>query len=192
MAFLFSCNQKAEVIPAPTTSFTFQEDNEGNVSFFENSSNGDTYYWSFGDGFTSYTQSPIHTYNKNGIYSVTLTVTGKGGTTKKTVDIAVRNVVGSLVVFLEKSYYFETNLYLGDVNTSIDDIYGNPNKYYVGYIGGGNYSTSAIQCGDKKGFTKEKLKQGKYYFVALNPKAPRWDGYIEITGRSCHQIMLKE
>jgi PKD repeat protein len=36
--------------------------------------------WSFGDGKTSTSQNPTHTYSKGGLYSVTLTVSGHGGT----------------------------------------------------------------------------------------------------------------
>ena len=34
-----------------------------------------TYLWDFGDGFTSTSQNPTHTYLDNGVYPVTLTVT---------------------------------------------------------------------------------------------------------------------
>jgi PKD repeat protein/photosystem II stability/assembly factor-like uncharacterized protein len=40
--------------------------------------------WSFGDGATSSEQSPSHTYNSPGSYSVGLTVTGPGGTNAET------------------------------------------------------------------------------------------------------------
>jgi PKD repeat protein len=35
--------------------------------------------WDFGDGSTSTSQSPVHTYSEAGIYTVQLTVTGPGG-----------------------------------------------------------------------------------------------------------------
>ncbi|MFC1926726.1 PKD domain-containing protein, partial [Chloroflexota bacterium] len=39
----------------------------------------DSWDWDFGDGGTSTVQSPSHIYNDNGIYTVSLTVTGPGG-----------------------------------------------------------------------------------------------------------------
>jgi len=38
-----------------------------------------TYLWSFGDGTTSTQASPAHTFNGAGRYTVSLTVTGVGG-----------------------------------------------------------------------------------------------------------------
>ena len=39
--------------------------------------------WDFGDGFTSTELSPTHTYTRDGVYTVTLTVSGPGGTDTK-------------------------------------------------------------------------------------------------------------
>ena len=49
---------------------------------FLNTSTGNisTYEWNFGDGTTSAVQSPSHVYAAAGSYSVSLTVTGPGGT----------------------------------------------------------------------------------------------------------------
>ena len=40
--------------------------------------------WDFGDGVTSTLESPTHTYTAAGVYTVTLTVSGPGGTDKET------------------------------------------------------------------------------------------------------------
>jgi PKD repeat protein len=42
------------------------------------------WFWEFGDGKTSTKQNPVYTYRKPGSYSVTLTVTGPGGTSTVT------------------------------------------------------------------------------------------------------------
>ncbi|MDX1905652.1 MAG: PKD domain-containing protein [Bacteroidia bacterium] len=51
----------------------------GTVMAFFDRSVGDTtlasWFWSFGDGTTSFLQNPTHTYTANGTYTVTLTVT---------------------------------------------------------------------------------------------------------------------
>ncbi|MBN1873916.1 MAG: PKD domain-containing protein [Anaerolineae bacterium] len=51
------------------------------VAFTDTSTGGeaDTWLWSFGDGITSTLQSPTHTYTAKGAYTVTLAVSGPGG-----------------------------------------------------------------------------------------------------------------
>lgn len=58
---------------------------------FYNASNGNptTYTWNFGDGNTSTTESPTHTYNSVGIFTVTLTVDDGTTTDTYTEEIAV-------------------------------------------------------------------------------------------------------
>jgi len=57
------------------------------VSFSDSSVGGEplTYLWVFGDGATSQTQNPTHTYRTNGEYTVSLTVTNRYGQDTKTI-----------------------------------------------------------------------------------------------------------
>lgn len=57
----FTANQK-QACQAPLT-----------VAFVNQSSHGISYLWDFGDGNTSTDINPVHTYNQNGNYTVTLT-----------------------------------------------------------------------------------------------------------------------
>ena len=45
-----------------------------------------TYSWTFGDATTGNVQNPVHVYALPGTYSVSLTVTGPGGTNTKTIN----------------------------------------------------------------------------------------------------------
>ncbi len=58
---------------------------------FTNTSTGDfdSSLWAFGDGITSPLMSPVHTYTGAGLYTVTLTVSGLGGTGSKVVTNCV-------------------------------------------------------------------------------------------------------
>jgi PKD repeat protein len=56
-------------IPTYIDSATGQVD----VNFFNLSTNSDTYSWDFGDGGSSTSQNPVHTYSDDGIFFVTLT-----------------------------------------------------------------------------------------------------------------------
>ncbi|MBD3638886.1 MAG: PKD domain-containing protein [Crocinitomicaceae bacterium] len=70
---------------APTANFTFTNQCDGNAVTFTDASTViapaiiTNYDWDFGDGNTSTTQSPSHTYASDGTYNVSLTVTDDNG-----------------------------------------------------------------------------------------------------------------
>jgi PKD repeat protein len=81
--------------PEPVASFTCDK-TSGYVPLtvqFTSTSSGaiTTYSWNFGDGGTSTSQNPSHTYNNcgTGAYTVTLTVTGPGGSNSFNTTITV-------------------------------------------------------------------------------------------------------
>ena len=63
---------------------------------FSNSSTGDnlSWLWNFGDGTTSSQQSPTHTYQTVGMYTVALTTTNNYGSDTKTGTITVQSQGG--------------------------------------------------------------------------------------------------
>jgi gliding motility-associated-like protein len=65
------------VYQLPIAYASFQPDLCGGnfIQFTDSSANTTSWNWSFGDGDTSTTQNPIHTYSTTGVYSVTLIVT---------------------------------------------------------------------------------------------------------------------
>ena len=72
-----TASQSVTVIPIPLVSSAFIADtlhgcNPLTVHFTNNSSNGVTFFWNFGDGFTDTTINPTHTYTDTGIFTVTL------------------------------------------------------------------------------------------------------------------------
>lgn len=81
----------ASFVASPTTGFAplhvhFINNSRGSIS---------SHRWSFGDGTTSTHENPVHLYTRPGIYTVTLTETGPGGTGmfERTGYIVVRNYV---------------------------------------------------------------------------------------------------
>ncbi len=66
------------------------------ISFTNTSVNGDTYSWDFGDGNNSTEENPVHTYDADGDYEVTLSVSNECGTTvsMQTVTAVIAPVAG--------------------------------------------------------------------------------------------------
>jgi gliding motility-associated-like protein len=68
----FSFSQDIEIIEAPTAQFDVAIDCL-EIEFLNQSENSTSYFWSFGDGQSSTSENPIHTYSQAGEYTVTLT-----------------------------------------------------------------------------------------------------------------------
>jgi PKD repeat protein len=81
---------EAAVITSMTAS-NMAPDTRSNVSFLANTSGTAPvgYSWNFGDGNTSTSSSPSHTYSEAGTYTVTLEVTNCGGMVSRTMTIVV-------------------------------------------------------------------------------------------------------
>ena len=82
-------------VPRPIAAFT-QDVASGQVPLtvrFTNQSSGTitSYSWNFGDGQSSTEASPVHTFNSPGLYNVTLTVTGPGGSSNVSRQISVQS-----------------------------------------------------------------------------------------------------
>ncbi|NNE70082.1 MAG: PKD domain-containing protein, partial [Rhodothermales bacterium] len=73
------------------TASNMAPDTRSNVSFSANTSGSApmSYSWDFGDGNTSTSSNPSHTYSEAGTYTVTLEVTNCGGTVSRTMTIVV-------------------------------------------------------------------------------------------------------
>ena len=87
-------SQEVTVVGIPSAAFSFEVDEEDPLTIhFENQSQNVTQYsWDFGDGSEiSSEASPSHTYAKTGIYTVTLTATGAGGTAETSMEVEVKD-----------------------------------------------------------------------------------------------------
>lgn len=61
------------VLGLPSPSYTYNLTNSPTLNFTNNSLNGISYYWDFGDGNNSQLQDPVHTYAAGGAYTVAMT-----------------------------------------------------------------------------------------------------------------------
>jgi PKD repeat protein len=83
----------------------------------------DTHSWDFGDGTTSSALSPSHTYTSPGSYTVTLTVTGPGGSDKDTRTDAVTVIASPPVASFSASGTSGTSpLLVTFTDTSTGDV----------------------------------------------------------------------
>ncbi|MEI6575336.1 MAG: PKD domain-containing protein [Bacteroidota bacterium] len=78
--------------PSPTASFTYAQNGMA-ITFTNTSVNGVTYAWDFGDGQTSTSQNPVHTYAAEGIYTISMTATNPNGSATASTVIFLSNTV---------------------------------------------------------------------------------------------------
>ncbi len=72
------------------------------VRFFNQSSGTiNTYFWTFGDGGSSSEANPIYTFRNPGIYTVTFTVTGPGGSSNFSQQINVQSASAPVAAFTQ-------------------------------------------------------------------------------------------
>ena len=84
---LYSCKDE-ETAPLPTVSI-FSSVDGYQVAFTATVTDATSFAWDFDDDETSTEQNPVHTYALSGTYSVTLTVTGAGGTADATESVTI-------------------------------------------------------------------------------------------------------
>lgn len=76
----------------PIANFNTISNSGGKINFTDQSSDAVHWFWDFGDGNTSTEQSPVHTYQANGNYSVKLIISNACGTDSIVKNIEVNNV----------------------------------------------------------------------------------------------------
>jgi len=135
-----------EILPAIYASFGASQTilcRETDAVQFTNSSSGPgtlSYLWDFGDGTTSTAKTPAHSFNKKGIYTVTLTVTSSEGCVISSTQAGYINVASfstdfSVPPLICKGSYVAFN---GNstpyTNASSWEIDGSPVYYYSTYL----------------------------------------------------------
>ena len=76
-----------EAFPVPVADFVatpFSGTAPLSVAFQNLSTNAGSWTWSFGDGMSSNEENPVHVYQSSGVYSVSLTASGAGGSDTET------------------------------------------------------------------------------------------------------------
>ena len=132
------------VLPAPTAAFIADDStncsNPFTVNFTNQSVSGATYRWDFGDGTTSATANPAHTYNSYGSFTVKLVAVSANGCTDSLVKASYIKIIKPVVSFnnLPDSGCVSFTKYFTSATTSVDAVTG-----YLWDFGDGATSTNA-------------------------------------------------
>lgn len=123
--------QQIEVFFAPVAGFSFEEDTPGKFLFTDESLNSPaTWFWDFGDGFTSSEQNPDHTFFVIGDVTVCLTVGNPAGVDQFCQDLNV-------ILPPEASFSFEDQ---GAGTFKFSDFSSNNPTSWGWEFGDGNFS----------------------------------------------------
>jgi PKD repeat protein len=119
-----SCSNKREPTPKlPISDFSFTIEKEGEVRFVNKSENGIKFLWNFGDNSDdSDIENPIHFYNKNGIYKVSLTISDQANEKRiinKEITISNINPTPPSIVANQDDGYVQYKLDGGKWKTAI-------------------------------------------------------------------------
>ncbi len=84
----------AQIVGPPESAFDFLNagcNADCDISFINQSKNATSYKWDFGDGNTSRTMNPIHTYKKAGLYTVRLVAMSATGADEQSRSLRINN-----------------------------------------------------------------------------------------------------
>lgn len=145
ISILISCQKEKEPVASFSLSKTIAEIGE-EIVFTNNSQDATTFQWNFGDGNTSAIESPVHSYQNEGRYTVSLTATGEGGNNTATNDIEItvpKNIipgVGAMNIALEERWQSAKTKLGGDITK-----YG----FILVSIGGGSVIIHPVESKSK-------------------------------------------
>jgi PKD repeat protein len=176
--FTFQCKQ-TDVTPEPSGTIETAATGRGEYKFIVNGKNIDSYEWSPGDNTRKYFEaSPTIQYQNNGTYVVSLTLTGKGGTTKISKILVVNDVVGAVTFWTKNATY------------SIDVSAGGRN---MGTITS-NYSGTPDCGASGTAWSGYSFVPGTYSFSAKENRnnGSSWSGNITIYANQCTKLQLSQ
>ncbi len=108
---------------------------------FNATSAGLNYQWSFGDGATSTSKTPSHTYSSNGIFDVSLIVSNAGGCSDTLVKAGLIKIVPPQIVSLTGVPYLGCTPYTASLSAIINSP--DPVVSWLWHFGDGTTSTLA-------------------------------------------------
>ncbi len=161
----------------PSADFSCTQTGNGEVAFTNLSGFADTYYWEFGDGFTSVDENPVHTYPESGVYDVMLSARscGLSDTAVKTLSVVILNAQQEAAE--RETLRIQPNPATTEIRIlSTKPLHGSRYTILDAY---GRIHQKGILSTDNPLISIHNLKPG-YYFLKLNEKG--WTGFVKMEG----------
>ena len=147
------------------------------VQFTNNSSSGEDWEWTFGDGSTSTIKSPSHVYKQPGTYRVMLKVDNKSSLTA-TQELTVYDTIPTFtcadsIFYVYKDYTFTACVY-------------NPYNYNISYLWSDSSTEASLSLYFREaGQTKLSLR------VVLNNDTTFIEKTIDVLDRATNSVLLR-
>lgn len=182
---LASCYKTRDPEPKPVAEFEVETTGRpGEIYIVNHSKNAETYSWDLGDGETSTTDEPAHTYAANGKYKITLIAEGPGGEDTYSRTVTISNIpdrpvngpsTGNATFFTSQSSGWSS------IDVWVDNV-------LAGTLPG-RYFSSTPQCFAGGTVTITKAP-GTYSYSARSNTGVSWQGYLTITPNGCQVVRL--
>ncbi len=175
---LNSCKKDKVEEKTPTAGFSYSPSTiytSTTVYFTNYSENAANYRWSFGDGQTSNSINPTHSYSTSGYKTVELTAYSESGakTNSITKSLYVEEQKGDVMFWTDASTQYNITVTFRGTNKTI--------TYY--------YTSTPSYCGASGCATYWDVEPGTYHFTASN-LLYEWDGYVTISSDVCTKMLL--
>jgi len=162
---------------ALTASYTYSADDLA-VTFTNTSTGAESYSWDFGDGNSSTTESPVHTFADAGTYTVVLTA-----------------VAGMESVTDEQSITVSSALGLGNTHFDAIQIYPNPTHGIVRINLKDHTGDTSVKIFDLKGslvYSDNMRNPGLYFIDISDNENGTYVIQVDSEHQSSRQMIIKE
>lgn len=178
LSALSSCKKDKVEEKTPTASFSYSPSTiyTGTTVYFTNySENAANYRWSFGDGQTSNSTNPTHSYSTSGYKTVELTAYSESGakTNSITKSLYVEAQKGDVMFWTDASTQYNITVTFRGTNKTITSYYTSTPSY----------------CGSSGCATYWDVEPGTYYYTASN-YLYTWSGYVTVYSDTCSKMLL--
>ncbi|MBK6263599.1 choice-of-anchor B family protein [Marivirga sp. S37H4] len=169
IAYSYTSNEAGSL---PKSDFTYSISNSNKeVNFFSKSVDATSWIWDFGDGSeVSTEENPVHTYEEDGTYEVSLTAINECGEALKTED------VGFFVLSNLQKSNFEITLYPNPVQNKLYLISDEKELSSIEVIdlkGKVIHSLSTLNNGSKNTINTSNWEKGIYFIIFTNNKGEK-------------------